>query len=159
MQDYVKKTKLSLEDLAYRFEISYQNDKKTMNFWEFKNKMKKVNNYYTNEFIESLYIELVGSLDKSINCKYLLDSLNVYQKGTFTQTNNDSFIKNFISNIQSKVDYHTLKAAFEKEDSNFSGRISKTLFCNIINRFTNEFKDEDLLRFIRITGIADNINY
>jgi len=159
MQDIVKKAKLSLEDLAFRFEINYKDDKRRMNFWEFKNKMKKINSYYTNEFIEGLYIELVGNLENSINCKYLLDSLNVYQKSTFTQTNNDSFIKNFIHNIQSKVDYHTLKAAFEKEDHKYSGLISKTLFCTIINRFTKEFKDEDLMRFIRITGISDNITY
>ena len=159
MQDEIKKLKLSLEDLAFRFEISYDDSKKRMNFWEFKTKMKKINSYYTNEFIESLYIELVGSLENSIDCKYLLDTLNVYQKGTFYKANNDSFIKNFIINIQSKVDYHTLKAAFEKEDTNFSGTISKTLFCTIINRYTNEFKDEDLMRFIRLTKLADNIKY
>ena len=159
MQDDIKKSKLSLEDLAFRFEISYADSNKLMNFWEFKTKMKKINSYYTNEFIESLYIELVGNLENNINCKYLLDTLNVYQKGTFTKANNDSFIKNFINNIQSKVDYHTLKAAFEKEDKNFSGTISKTLFCTIINRYTKEFKDEDLMRFVRLTKLADNIKY
>ena len=159
MQDLVKKAKLSLEDLAFRFEINYNDDKKRINFWEFKTKMKKMNAYYTNEFIESLYIELVGNLENTINCKYLLDSLNVYQKGTFTKTNNDSFIKNFINNIQSKVDYHTLKAAFEKEDKNYSGKISKSLFCSIINRYTKEFKDEDLMRFVRIAGLTDNLTY
>ena len=159
MQDIVKKSKLSLEDLAFRFEISYNDANKRMNFWEFKTKMKKMNSYYTNEFIESLYIELVGNLENTLNCKYLLDSLNVYQKGTFTKANNESFIKNFINNIQSKVDYHTLKAAFEKEDTYFSGKISKNKFCSIINRYTKEFKDEDLMRFVRITGLADNISY
>ena len=54
MQDLVKKAKLSLEDLAFRFEINYNDDKKRINFWEFKTKMKKMNAYYTNEFIESL---------------------------------------------------------------------------------------------------------
>ena len=159
MQDIVKKSKLSLEDLAFRFDISYSDPNKRMNFWEFKTKMKKMNSYYTNEFIEGLYIELAGNLDNTLNCKYLLDSLNVYKKGTFTKSNNESFIKNFINNLQNKVDYHTLKAAFEKEDTNFSGKISKNIFCSIINRYTKEFKDEDLMRFIRLTGLADNINY
>ena len=108
MQDLVKKAKLSLEDLAFRFEINYNDDKKRINFWEFKTKMKNMNSYYTNEFIEGLYIELVGNLENTLNCKYLLDSLNVYQKGTFSKTNDDTFITNFINNIQSKVDYHTL---------------------------------------------------
>ena len=159
MQDLVKKSRLSLEDLAFRFEINYSDANKRITFWEFKTKMKKINAYYTNEFIESLYIELVGNLETPINCKYLLDSLNVYQKSTFTKTNNDSFIKNFIHNIQSKVDYHTLKAAFEKEDKNFSGKISKSLFCSIIHRYTKEFKDEDLMRFVRIAGLTDTLTY
>ena len=159
MQDIVKNLRLSLEDLAFRFQISLADTKKQFTFWEFKTKMKKINSNFTNEFIESLYIELVGNLEDPINCKYLLDSLNVYHKGAFTKTNNDSFIKNFINNIQSKVDYHTLKADFEKEDSNFSGKISKNLFCSIIFRYTKEFKDEDLMRFVRITGLADNISY
>ena len=33
---------------------------------------KKMDGYYTNEFIEGLFIELVGSLEKTINGKYLL---------------------------------------------------------------------------------------
>ena len=159
MQDIIKKEKLSLNDLAFRFNINYKDDKRRMNFWEFKTKMKNMNSYYTNEFIEGLYIELVGNLENTLNCKYLLDSLNVYQKGTFSKTNDDTFITNFINNIQSKVDYHTLKAAFEKEDNNYSGKISKNIFCSIINRFTQEFKDEDLMRFVRITHISDNITY
>ena len=130
-----------------------------MNFYQFKAKMKKMDGYYTNEFIEGLYIELVGSLDKPINCKYLLDSLNVYKKGQFSKSNNDTFKTNFIANIQKVVDYHTIKAAFEKMDKNFSGKISKPDFCKVINLFTKEFKDEDIMKFVRIAGLTDTQTY
>lgn len=36
-----------------------------------------MDNYYINEFFEGLNLKLFGSLDKMINCKNLLDNLNV----------------------------------------------------------------------------------
>ena len=136
MQDLIKKMKLTFDDLTFRMDISPDDYWRDIIFWEFKIKIKKIGGDYSNEFIESLYIELVGDLDKTINIKYLLDSLNVYHKNDFIKINNESFINNFISNIRSKVDYHTLKSSFEQEDKNFSGKISKALFCQVINNFT-----------------------
>jgi Ca2+-binding EF-hand superfamily protein len=77
----------------------------------------------------------------------------------FTKSNNDTFKTNFISNIQKVVDYHTIKAAFEKEDKKFSGKISKPTFCKVINMFTKEFKDEDIMKFVRISGLTDTKTY
>ena len=159
MQDIVKRLRLTEEDLAYRLELEKNVEDKYLNFYQFKAKMKKMDGYYTNEFIEGLYIELVGSLDKPINYKYLLDSLNVYKKGQFSKSNNDTFKTNFIANIQKVVDYHTIKAAFEKMDKNFSGKISKPDFCKVINLFTKEFKDEDIMKFVRIAGLTDTQTY
>jgi len=159
MQDIVKNLRLTVDDLAYRLEIDKNSENKNITFYQFKTKMKKMDGYYTNEFIEGLFIELVGSLDKTINCKYLLDSLDVYKKGMFSKSNNETFKTNFISNIQKVVDYHTIKAAFEREDKNFSGKISKPAFCKVINMFTKEFKDEDIMKFVRIGGITDTQTY
>ena len=159
MQDIVKRLRLTIDDLAYRLELEKNPENQNINFYQFKTKMKKMDGYYTNEFIEGLFIELVGSLDKTINCKYLLDSLNVYKNGQFSKSNNDTFKTNFIANIQKVVDYHTIKTAFEKEDKNFSGKISKPAFCKVINLFTKEFKDEDIMKFVRIAGIVDTQTY
>ena len=159
MQDIVKKLRLTIDDLSYRLEIGKDPENQNWTFYQFKNRLKKMDSYYTNEFIEGLYIELVGSLDKMINCKYLLDNLNVYKNGTFIQSNNDTFKTNFISNIQKNVDFHTLKAAFEKEEKNFSGKITKAHFCKVINLFTKEFKDEDIMKFVRICKLTDTITY
>ena len=103
MQDIVKRLKLTVDDLAYRLEIDKNPENQNLTFYQFKTKMKKMDGYYTNEFIEGLYIELVGSLDKTINCKYLLDSLNVYKNGQFSKSNNDTFKTNFIANIQNVI--------------------------------------------------------
>ena len=159
MQDIVKNLRLNIDDLAYRLEIGKDPENQNWNFYQFKTKLKKMDSYYTNEFIEGLFIELVGSLDKTINCKYLLDSLNVYKNGTFIKSNNETFKTNFISNIQKSVDFHTLKSALEKEDKNFSGKITKAHFCKVINLFTKEFKDEDIMKFVRICGLTDTRTY
>ena len=159
MQNIVKKLRLTIDDLAYRLELEKNPETQNLNFYQFKTKLKKMDGYYTNEFIEGLFIELVGSLDKTINGKYLLDSLNVYKNGQFSKSNNDTFKTNFIANIQKVVDYHTIKAAFEKEDKNFSGKISKSAFCKVINMFTKEFKDEDIMKFVRIAGLTDTRTY
>ena len=159
MHDIVKNLRLTIDDLSYRLELGKDPKNQNLTFYQFKNKLKKMDSYYTNEFIEGLFIELVGSLDKTINAQYLLDNLNVYKKGTFISSNNETFKKNFINNIQRTVDFHTLKSAFEKEDKNFSGKLSKFYFCKVINLFTKEFKDEDIMKFVRICGLTDTVTY
>ena len=159
MQDIIKRLRLTIDDLAYRLEIGKDPENQNMTFYQFKTKLKKMDSYYTNEFIEGLFIELVGSLEKTLNCKYLLDNLNVYKNSTFTKSNNETFKTNFITNIQKSVDFHSLKTAFEKEDKNFSGKIPKSHFCKVINLFTKEFNDEDTMKFVRICGLSDTRTY
>ena len=154
VQDDIKKLKLTLDDIMFRMEFSTNDFTKNINFWDFKNKIKIIDSLYTTDFLESLYLELVGDVEKNINIKYLLDNLNVYQKSEFIKINNESFISNFISNIQNKVDYHTLKSSFEKEDQQFSGKLSKPLFCTILLKFTKDFYESDIIKFIRLTKIA-----
>ena len=156
IHDLIKKMKLTLDDLMFRMDIGINDYSKDINFWEFKSKIKNINSDYSNNFIESLYIELVGDLDKNINIKFLLDSLNVYQNSKFLNINKESFIKNFISNIRSKIDYNALKDSFEKEDKNFSGKISKAKFCIIINKYIKDFDEEDIMKFIRFSKISEN---
>ena len=159
MQDIVKKLRLTVDDLSYRLDIGKEPENQNWTFYQFKTRLKKMDSYYTNEFIEGLFLELVGSLDKTLNCKFLLDNLNVYKNGNFNHSNNETFKINFIGNIQKSVDFHTLKASFEKEDNNFSGKIPKAHFCKVINLFTKEFKDEDIMKFVRICGLTDTRTY
>ncbi|MCQ2816312.1 MAG: HU domain-containing protein [archaeon] len=158
MQDIVKDQKWDINDLIYRFEIN-PNKEEFWTFYQYKNKMRKIDYTYTNEFIESLYREINGSLDKPLSSKVFLDNINVYKKENFRNVNYESFKNNFIKNIQSQVDFHTIKEAFEKADSKFSGKIPHAEFCKIIHIFTDEFKDEDILKFVRITNLIDKSTY
>ena len=158
MQDIIKQKCFDIEDLAYRLEVT-QDKEEFLSFYEFKNKMKRLDYSYTNEFIEGLFIDLCGDLNSKLSSKRMLDNFNVYKKEHFRNTNNVTFKNNFIRNIQQQVDFHTIKAAFEKEDLKFSGKVTKEVFCKIINTFTQEFKDEDIMKFVRITKLTDHITY
>ena len=162
MQDIIKKMKLDIETVAYRLDIDLNKNEK-LSFYPFKNKMRKFDSDYSNEFIEGLFIELAGSLNDQLDTKVLLDNLNVYEKGEFIKTNQDTFKINFIKNIQNNVDFHTMKNTFEKYDKNFTGRVSKDDFCKIINQFSKEFREEDIMRLMRHLQITDydsfEVNY
>ena len=134
MQDIIKQKCFDIEDLAYRLEVT-QDKEEFLSFYEFKNKMKRLDYSYTNEFIEGLFIDLCGDLNSKLSSKRMLDNFNVYKKEHFRNTNNVTFKNNFIRNIQQQVDFHTIKAAFEKEDLKFSGKVTKEVFCKIINTF------------------------
>jgi Ca2+-binding EF-hand superfamily protein len=158
MQDIIKKMKLDKNDFAFRLDIKPEKNEK-LTFYPFKNKFRKFDFTFTNEFIEALYIELAGSLNDELYTNDLLDKLDVYKKGQFVRTNQDTFKSNFIENIQNVVDFHTLKNAFEKIDKKFTGKVPKNSFCQVIQQFTTEFKDEDILRLIRFLKLSDQFTY
>lgn len=57
--------------------------------------------------------------------------------------------------IRNNTNFYTLKQKFESIDSYNNGLLSKVDFCNIINRCvpTDEYRDEDIMKFIRITSL------
>ena len=158
MQDIVKRLNLEINDLAFRLQLKKDVNEK-LTFYQFKTKMRNMDCTFTNEFIESIYVELCGSLENTLYTFDLFKALNVFKKENFITTNTETFKANFISNIQSSVDYHTLKTSFEHVDKVYNGKISKAKFCDIINRFTSEFNDEDIMKFVRITNLTDPYTY
>ncbi len=127
MQDIIKKNKWDIEDICYRLNINMHENKK-LTFFPFKEKMKLLDYSYSNEFIEGLYEELAGSLNNSLDTNTLIKKFNVYQRDAFIKANKESFQNNFISNIQSCVDYHTLKKFQEK----FLKILFVKLFTNLL---------------------------
>ena len=158
MQDIIKKLGLEVSDLIFRLDLKKDVNEK-LTFYQFKTKMRNMDSTYSNEFIEGIFLELCGTLDASLNSNDLLKAFNVFKREHFRTTNNETFKNNFISNIQQCVDYHTLKQALESVDKVFNGKITKPAFCNIIKKFTNEFKDEDIMKFVRITNVTDPLTY
>lgn len=74
--------------------------------------------------------------------------------------NTESFSQNFKQFIRNSTNYYTLKKSFESIDSYNNGLLSKVDFCSVINRSvkSDEYRDEDIMKFIRITSIyKDNM--
>lgn len=66
----------------------------------------------------------------------------------------DSFKNNFKEHIKC-LNCNELRFTFEKVDVLNCGLIDKVEFCSVIQKFTSEYKDEDIMRFIRITSLFE----
>ena len=158
IQDTIRRNRLDIEDVAFRLELT-KNRNQVLNFTQFEEKMKKLDYTFTYYFMKELFNEINGNTDsKTINSEDILNALDVFHQEKFRELNNGSFKENFISNLKSVTDYETLRKFFEDLDSNSNGRLTKAEFCSVIQQFSNEFKDEDIMRFTRITKLIDSNN-
>lgn len=156
IQDIIKKNNLEIEDLLYRMGIE-ANKKEKFDFFKFKAKMKLLDSTYDHDFIKSLYDEMRG--DKSfIDTDTLISNFNVFKKEHFRDTNDESFKLNFIENIKANTSYSQLKSYLEKIDSLNNGLLTKVDFCSIIHKVTKDYRDEDIMKFIRITSLFGGDN-
>jgi len=64
------------------------------------------------------------------------------------------FTKNFISVIKQSTSYNELKDDLEKLDTFNLGLIEKIQFCKIIRKYSTEYNDEDIMKFIRISSLS-----
>ena len=158
VQNVIRRNRLDIDDIAFRLELD-KNRIQILNFTQFEEKMKKLDYTFNYYFIKELFNEINGNTDsKNINSSYILNAFDVFHQEKFRELNNGSFKENFISNIKSVTDYATLRKNFEDIDSLSNGRLTKADFCSVIQKFSNEFKDEDIMRFTRISKLIDNNN-
>ena len=88
---------------------------------------------------------------------------NIRYKIGFDEVNMDNFITNFIEFFRKRTTYHELKTVFEKRDNYWTGYLDKIdiLRCFGLLKYNNDFKDEDILNFIKFNNISETpkINY
>ena len=158
VQDVIRRNRLDIDDIAFRLELD-KNYNQVLNFTQFEEKMKKLDYTFSYYFIKELFNEINGNTDsKNINSADILNAFDVFHQEQFRELNNGSFKENFISNIKSVTDYATLRKNFEDIDSLSNGRLTKADFCSVIQKFSNEFKDEDIMKFTRISKLIDKNN-
>lgn len=157
MQDSIKKSQLTIEDIAYQFDININEPPQKWTFYQFKEKMRIYDSSFSNQMIEGVFNELTKG-EEVLYTNVLIDNFNVYKKEIFRNVNNETFKQNFIENIRNQVNYNTLKETFEAIDIKQSGQVTKSTFCSLVNRLTKEFKDEDILKFARVANLIDNSN-
>ena len=156
IQDIIKRYKLDIEDLAYRMDINPEKNQ-VLDFTGFEGKIKKLDYTLGYDFIRDLFYEMNDGKE-TIDTNTILKNFDVFKTQNFLELNKFSFKKNFMENIKSLTDYETLQRAFQNIDSLNNGRLTKADFCSVIQKFSNEFKDEDIMKFTRICDLVDNNN-
>ena len=161
VQNTIRQNRLDIDDIAFRLDMD-KNINKKLNFTQFEEKMKKIDYTFSYYFMKELFDEINIQNGKK-NSEYIytndiLNSFDVFHQEKFRELNNGSFKQNFISNIKDVTDYSTLRKNFEDIDSLSNGRLTKSEFCSVIQKFSTEFKDEDIMRFTRISNLIDENN-
>ena len=156
IQDIIKRNRLDIEDICFRIEID-MNRNEVLDYIAFKGKMKKLDYTFSDAFITDLFHDINNGEDY-VDTQSIISAFDVFKKEHFRNTNNATFTKNFIENIKTVATYDKLKKSFEHIDSMNNGRLSKADFCSIIQKYSNEFKDEDIMKFTRITQLVDSNN-
>ena len=161
VQNTIRRNRLDIDDVAFRIEVD-KNINKKLNFTQFEEKMKKLDYTFSYYFMKELFNEINYQNGKPnsefIYTNDIINSFDVFHQEKFRELNNGSFKDNFISNIKSVTDYSTLRKNFEDIDSLSNGRLTKAEFCSVIQKFSSEFKDEDIMRFTRISNLIDKNN-
>ena len=161
VQNTIRRNRLDIDDIAFRLDID-KNTNKKLNFTQFEEKMKKLDYTFSYYFMKELFNE-INTKSGNQNSEYIftndiINSFDVFHQEKFRDLNNGSFKENFISNIKSVTDYATLRKNFEDIDSLSNGRLTKAEFCSVIQKFSTDFKDEDIMRFTRISQLIDEHN-
>ena len=125
-----------------------------LNFNQFEEKIKKLDYTYGYDFIKELFYEMNEGND-FIDTNTIIKNFDVFHKENFSELNNNSFKKNFIQNIRMVSNYNELNKYFKMVDRYNDGKILKSDFCSIIQKFCNEFRDEDIMKFTRIMNLID----
>jgi hypothetical protein len=157
VQDIIKKNALEIEDLIHRMQIDHSKNER-LDFYKFKAsnylfiiELKLLDSTFSHEFIQSLWGEMTKT--DFIDTKTLIDYFNVFKKQHFRNTNNESFRLNFIEVIKNNSNFTDFKSWCEKLDTYNTGLLERVPFCNIVRKITNEYQDEDIMKFIRITNL------
>ena len=124
-------------------------------FETFKEKIKKLNYTYPDVFIKSIFDDIkklnVNKNQNTANSKKFLDEINYVKP----PENYKSFIQNYMNVVRSKINHDDYKSLLEKFDKDGLGTLSKLIYVKAIATLLPEFKDEDHMRFLRITNMFD----
>lgn len=74
----------------------------------------------------------------------------------FNENNFGIFRSNFIEHFRNKSDYYEVKALCEKLDSFNNGLLAKIEFCNVLRKFSKDYEDEEIMKFLRISNLLYN---
>ena len=154
VQCIINDNKLDIEDLAHHMNIPIS-ELMEYDFETFKEKIKKLNYTYPDVFIKSIF-EDIKKLNKdknkkTANSKIFLDEINYVKP----PENYKSFVQNYMNVVRSKINHDDYKSLLEKFDKYGLGTLPKLVFVKAVATLLPEFKDDDHMKFLRITNMFD----
>ena len=161
VQGIIYENKLDIEDLAHHMNIPIS-ELEEYDFNTFKEKIKTLNYTYPDPFIKSLFDDIKklneNKNKKTVNSKKFLDEINYVKP----PENYKSFTQNYMDVVRSKINHDDFKSICELFDKDGLGTLTKLEYVNAVASFLPEFKDEDHMRFLRVTNMFDksgNVKY
>jgi Ca2+-binding EF-hand superfamily protein len=82
--------------------------------------------------------------------------INKYSNKDFNENNLGIFRSNFIEHFRNRTDYYEIKSLCEKLDTFNNGLLSKIEFCNVLRKFSKDYEDEDIMKFLRVSNLLYN---
>ena len=153
IQCIINDNKLDIEDLAHHMNVPIS-EILEYDFETFKTKIKKLNYTYPDVFIKSIFndIKKLNLKNKSnANSKQFLDEINYVKP----PENYKSFIQNYMNVVRLKINHDDFKSLLEKFDKDGLGTLPKLIYVKAVATLLPEFKDDDHMKFLRITNMFD----
>ena len=162
-KDIIYNNKLDIEDLAHKMNMSLD-EIKQLNYEEFKNKIKKVDNTLSDSFIKSIFDELNKKNNtKLLEQKNFLKEINYRKEDYYEQNKNKYLIQKYREAIIKKTNYEELKKLFEERDGPSLGVLTKGDYVSAISKVIPEFTDDEHMIYVRVNDafdkLGDNIIY
>ena len=153
LQDIIRRYKLDIEDLAHRMNININKNEK-YDFETFKNKLKKLDYTFSDEFMLRIFNALCN---KDLNGKFVyskrfLDEINFVKPASSYK----SLSENYINTVKNKISFDDLKTQLEKFDQHSMGTLTKLEYVSAMQSLFPEFSDDDHMRFVRVTNMLDS---
>ena len=142
LQNIIHDNKLDIEDLAHHMNIPVD-EILEYDFETFKQKMKRLNYTYPDTYMKSIFNDIQNKNKDEIN--YIKPAENY-----------KSFTQNYMNLVKSRITHDKFKAIFEILDHDGLGTLSKLDYVKAVETILPELKDEDHMRFLRITNMFNN---
>ena len=149
--------KLDIEDIAHKMNMSID-EIKMLNYDEFKNRIKKVDNTVSDTFIKSIFDQLkIGSNNNNnlLEQKNFLKEINYKKDDYYIKNQNKYFTQKYRESIIKKISYEELKKIFEKRDGPSYGVLSKIDYISAISKVVPEFSDDEHMIYVRVNDAFD----
>ena len=154
VQCIINDNKLDIEDLAHHMNVPIS-ELVEYDFETFRQKIKTLNYTYPDTFIRSIFDDIkkliIINNNKTANSKQFLDEINYVKP----PENYKSFVQNYMNIVRSKINHDDFKSLLEKFDKDGLGTLPKLVYVKAVANLLPEFKDEDHMKFLRITNMFD----